>query len=101
MRRVRTQQEQDAVTVETVYAVVTGALFAAMAFAAAISPVLADAAHGTAREGCFTGAVVASAAIFCWRVALTLRRFERQNRLPRADVSAGRPSRPGRTRQDS
>ena len=80
MRRGRTASERDAATVETVYATVTGALLAAAGFTAVISPVLAGAVHGPAAKGCFTGAVIVAAALFCGRVALTLRRFERRNR---------------------
>ncbi|WP_329129402.1 DUF6332 family protein [Streptomyces sp. NBC_01476] len=116
MHRSRTEHERDAVTVEIVFASATGALLAAAGFAATISPVLADAAHGTAREGWFTAAIVVAAGLFCGRVALTLRRFERQNRLRRVDVTVGppagpadqpagrpggQPSQPGRTRPDS
>jgi hypothetical protein len=101
MRRVRTQGERDAATVEMVYAAVSGVLFAAAGFAATISPVLADAAHGTARQGWFTAAVVMAAGIFCGRVALTLRRFEQGNRSRDIDRTAGQPSQPGRTRPDS
>jgi len=63
------------------FAAFTGALLAAAGFVAVFSPVLAGAVHGAAREGCVTGAVILAAALFCGRVALTLRRFERQNRL--------------------
>jgi hypothetical protein len=101
MRRGRTQSERDAVTVEMVYATATGILLAAAGFAATISPVLADVAHGTAREGWYAAAVVLAAGIFCWRVALTLRRFERENRLPRVAAPGDQPSHPGRTRPDS
>ena len=101
MRRGRTQSERDAATVEMVYAAATGILLAAAGFAAMAAPVLADAAHGTAREGWFTAAVVMAAGLFCGRVALTLRRFERENRSRGGGVTAGQPSQPGRTRPDS
>ncbi|MYS21512.1 hypothetical protein GA0115240_13226 [Streptomyces sp. DvalAA-14] len=101
MRSARTQDERDATTVEIVYAAATGILLAAAGFAATISPVLADAAHGTARQGWFTAAVVLATGIFCGRVALTLRRFEQGNRSRDLDTAAGQPSQPGRTRPDS
>ncbi|WP_405592046.1 DUF6332 family protein [Streptomyces sp. NBC_01190] len=101
MRKARTRDQRDAVTVEMVFAAATGMLLAAAGFAAMISPVLADAAHGTAREGWYTGAVVLATGLFCGRVALTLRRFERQNRLWWAEPTAGQPSQPGRTSPDS
>ncbi|WP_328911874.1 MULTISPECIES: DUF6332 family protein [unclassified Streptomyces] len=102
MRRGRTRSERDAATVETVYATVTGALLAAGGFVAVISPVLAGAVHGPAAKGCFTAAVIVAAALFCGRVALTLRRFERRNRLgDLADRPRDQPSQPGRTNPDS
>jgi hypothetical protein len=104
-----------------VFAALTGALLAAAGFVAVFSPVLAGAVHGPARKGCVTGAVILAAALFCGRVALTLRRFERQDRLrwrdpqnvdeppPPAEGPVGRqpahspdqPSQPGRTSPDS
>jgi len=82
MRIGRTRSERDAVTVELVYAAVTGALLAAAGFVVVLSPVLGGVLHDEARKGCVTAAVIVSAALFCGRVAITLRRFERQNRLP-------------------
>jgi Family of unknown function (DUF6332) len=87
MGRVRTQSERDAATVEMTCAVVTGALMAAAGFVAVISPVLYGVLHGEARKGCFTGAVVVATALFCGRVAFTLRRFERRNRLRAAELT--------------
>ncbi|WP_157856353.1 DUF6332 family protein [Actinacidiphila yeochonensis] len=118
MRGGRTQSERDATTLELVFAAITGALLAAAGFVAVLSPVLAGAAHGSARKGCVTGAVILAAALFCGRVALTLRRFERQNRLhwrdphyvdePRASSAeesrtrpTGVPARPGRSGPES
>jgi hypothetical protein len=80
MRRVRTRAERDATTVEMVFAAASGAVLAAVGFLAVASPVMAHQAHGTAREGWFTAAVIVAAALFCGRVAVTLRRFERRNR---------------------
>ncbi|MEW2522580.1 DUF6332 family protein [Actinacidiphila alni] len=128
MRSSRTRAERDATTVEMVFAAVTGAVLAAAAFLAVASPVMADQAHGTAREGWFTAAVIVAAAAFCGRVAVTLRRFERRGRprgqLPEPDgdefldtaarsaaesgtgpgegaVFPAQPSQPGRTSPDS
>lgn len=81
MHRGRTGAERDARTVEMVYAAFTGALLAAAGFLAASGPVLAGDAHGAARKGWLTGAVVVATAVFCWRVARTLRRFEQRTRL--------------------
>ncbi|MFJ4412074.1 DUF6332 family protein [Streptomyces sp. NPDC088910] len=95
MRGSRTQAERDAITVEMVFAMVSGAVLAAVGFLAVVSPVMADEAHGTAREGWFTAAVIVAAAAFCGRVALTLRRFEQRGHalheripLPGAPVGA-------------
>jgi hypothetical protein len=114
MRSSRTRAERDATTVEMVFAAVSGAVLAAVGFLAVASPVMAGQAHGTAREGWFTAAVIVAAAVFCGRVAVTLRRFERRNRqreqLPERDggkvsdaepALPGQPSQPGRTRPDS
>jgi hypothetical protein len=92
MRRSRTQAERDAATVEIMFAALTRAGLAAAALLAVASPVPAGQAHGAAREGRLTGAVTAAAAVFCGRVALALRRFERAGR---------QPSQPGRTKPDS
>ncbi|MFI1098174.1 DUF6332 family protein [Streptomyces sp. NPDC020917] len=82
MRRGRTRAERDAVTVEIACAVLAGAVLAVGAFLAVSAPVLLGAAHGQARKECFAGATVLAAAVFCSWVARTLRRFDRQNRLP-------------------
>ena len=95
MGRVRARAERDAVTVEMVFAAVTGALMAAAGFVAVIIPVLCGAFHGEARKGCFTVAVIVAAALFCGRVAITLRRFERQNRLREVDLTPDQPDGPG------
>ena len=94
MGRVRARAERDAVTVEMVFAAVTGALMAAAGFVAVITPVLCGAFHGEARKGCFTVAVIVAAALFCGRVAITLRRFERQNRLREVDLTPDQPDQP-------
>jgi len=82
MRRGRTRAERDAVTVEIACAVLVGAVLAVGAFLAVAAPVMLGAAHGQARKECFAGATVLAAAVFCSWVARTLRRFDRQNRLP-------------------
>jgi hypothetical protein len=85
MRSNRTQAGRDAVTVEMVFAAATGAVLAAIGFLALTSPVMAGAAHGTAREGWITAAVIVAAAIFCGRVAVTLRRYERAGRAAQVE----------------
>ncbi|MCL2734761.1 MAG: DUF6332 family protein [Actinomycetia bacterium] len=82
MRRGRTRAERDAVTVEIAGAVLVGAVLAVGAFLAVAAPVMLGSAHGQARKECFAGATVLAAAVFCSWVARTLRRFDRQNRLP-------------------
>jgi hypothetical protein len=73
------------------YAAVTGALMAAAGFVVVISPVLYGVFHGEARKGCFTAAVIVAAAIFCGRVAFTLRRFEQRNRLRARELTPDQP----------
>ena len=80
MRGTRTQAERDAVTVEMMFAALTGAILAAVTLAAFIGPVLAGQAHGTARGGWLAAGVVAAIVVFCGRVGLVLRRFERRGR---------------------
>jgi hypothetical protein len=82
MRRGRTRAERDAVTVEIAYAVLAGAVLAVAGFLAVAAPALLGAAHGQARKEFLAGATVLAAAVFCSWVARTLRRFDRENRLP-------------------
>lgn len=89
MRRDRTQSDRDAATVEMVYAAMTGAGLAALGFLALATPVMLGQAHGDARKGWFTAAVIVAAALFCGRVALTLRRFERRNRPAEQEQTPG------------
>jgi hypothetical protein len=94
MRQARSQAERDTVTVEIIYAGLTGAVFAGVAMIILSGPVLAGQVHGTARQGWFAAAAFTAAAVFCVRVVGVLRRFERHGR-------ADQPSQPGRTRPDS
>ncbi|MBY8882503.1 DUF6332 family protein [Actinacidiphila acidipaludis] len=100
MRRGRTGAERDAVTVEIAYAALVGAVLAAVGFLAVAGPALAGAVHGQVRKESFAAAAVLAAAVFCGWVARTLRRFERQNRLPAADTAGadGPPPRVPRQR---
>jgi hypothetical protein len=95
MPRARSQAERDSVTVEMVFAALTGAILAVAGFTVTALPVLAGQAHGAAREGWLTAAVVVATAAFCCRVAWVLRRFERLARPDR------QPSQPGRAKPDS
>ncbi|MEE4544945.1 DUF6332 family protein [Streptomyces sp. V4-01] len=99
MHQGRTSAERDARTVEMIYAAFTGALLAAAGFLAVCGPVLAGDAHGAARKGWLTGAVVAATAAFCWRVARTLRRFE--HRLSDTDADARQPDGPDSGAQEA
>ncbi|WBB60726.1 DUF6332 family protein [Streptomyces sp. WMMC500] len=72
----RTQSQRDAVTVEIVYAAVTGALLAGAVFLAVAAPALFfDAVRGDARVGVLTAAKAAGATAFVIRVGLVLRRW--------------------------
>ena len=58
MPRARSQAERDSVTVEMVFAALTGAILAVLGFIVTALPVLVGRAHGAAREGWLTAAVV-------------------------------------------
>jgi Na+/proline symporter len=88
MRGSRTQAERDAVTVEMMFAALTGAIFAALALAVFAAPVLAGQAHGIARAYWLAFGVTTAIVVFCGRVGLVLRRFERTG--PRREL----PDRP-------
>ncbi|WP_435127160.1 DUF6332 family protein [Actinacidiphila sp. bgisy144] len=81
MRTGRKPTERGATTREMVRAVVAGALLAVAGFTAVMSPVLAKAAHGRARQEYVTGAVIGATALFCGRLAFTLRRVEWRDRM--------------------
>lgn len=83
MSRTRTQAERDAATVEMMYAAVSGTLFAAIAFALVVSPVLAGRVHGDARHSWVTAAVAVAVVTFCGAAAGMLRRYENRMRAAR------------------
>ncbi|NEA56056.1 hypothetical protein G3I60_18345 [Streptomyces sp. SID13666] len=92
MRRTRTQAERDATTVEMMYAAAAGTVFAAIAFALVVSPVLAGRVHGDARHSWVTAAVAVAVVTFCGTVAGVLQRHENRTREAR-DVPGRRESR--------
>ncbi|MEU1127978.1 DUF6332 family protein [Streptomyces sp. NPDC005899] len=95
----RTQAERDAMTVETGYAVVSGALVAAVTFAGAVLPALLLHLPGPGERLLFRAGAVLGALAFVVRVAHVLWRFPRDEECLR--VPAAQPSQPGRTSPDS
>ncbi|MEV8314961.1 DUF6332 family protein [Streptomyces sp. NPDC059900] len=75
--------EKDAMSVEIVFALVTGALLAAAVFALAVAFTLVFGVSGPARENLRDAGAVAGAACGVWRVVRVLRRFDAQRRLGR------------------
>ncbi|MFI6937877.1 DUF6332 family protein [Streptomyces sp. NPDC050418] len=88
----RTQEERDAITVEIGYALVSGAVLAALVFAVLAGPVWAYDLTGTARTTLITAAAVLAPLAFLVRVITVLWRFQNATR---------QPSQPGRTNPDS
>ncbi|MFI6643948.1 DUF6332 family protein [Streptomyces sp. NPDC050504] len=94
-RRTRTRAERDAVTVEIVYALVSAAFVAGLAFGATAWPVLLlDLPPRADRMLLMAGCALAGAA-FVVRTVLVLWRFGRRER------SGAQPSQPGLTSPDS
>lgn len=91
MRGTRTQAERDAATVEMMYAAAAGTFFAAIAFALAVSPVLAGWIHGDARHSWVTAAVAVAVVTFCGAVAAILQRHENRTRAARDIQGGGEP----------
>ncbi|MFC8225992.1 DUF6332 family protein [Streptomyces sp. NPDC057287] len=95
----RTQAERDAITVETGYALVSGALVAAATFSGVFLPaVFLDLPSG-ARHLLFRAGAVLGALVFVARVVHVLWRFPRASEKRR--LPPGQPSQPGRTSPDS
>ncbi|MET8680278.1 DUF6332 family protein [Streptomyces sp. NPDC004647] len=86
MPRTHTQAERDAMTVEIMFAVVTGAVLGAVVFLALASPALLGDLPRGEEQLLFKAAAVTAAAAFVVRVVRVLWR---------------QPSQPGRTRPDS
>ncbi|MCM2418060.1 MULTISPECIES: DUF6332 family protein [unclassified Streptomyces] len=91
MRRTRTQAERDATTVEMMYAAAAGTVFAAIAFALVVSPVLAGRVHGDARHSWVTAAVAVAVVTFCGTVAGVLQRHENRTSAARDVPGRGEP----------
>ncbi|MFF5338894.1 DUF6332 family protein [Streptomyces sp. NPDC013181] len=68
--------EKDAMTVEIVFALVTGAVPAAAVFALVAGFAVLVGLTGAARHDTLTGGAVAGAAAGVWRVVRVLRRFD-------------------------
>ncbi|MFJ8884897.1 DUF6332 family protein [Streptomyces sp. NPDC102402] len=94
----RTQAERDAMTVETGYALVTGALVGAAAFAGVCLPALLLDLPAPAERLLFRAGTVLGALVFAVRVVHVLWRLPR--RAEERPLS-GQPGRPGRTGSDS
>ncbi|WP_432093138.1 DUF6332 family protein [Streptomyces sp. bgisy100] len=88
----RTPLDRDALTVELVFAFVTGAGVAAVVFLAVASPALLGELSRAEERQVLTAGAVAGAAGFLWRVVRVLRGVRR---------AARQPSQPGRTSPDS
>jgi hypothetical protein len=101
----RSQEDRDAMTVEIVFALVSGAVLAAVAFIAVAAPtVCLDLPRAAERVVLLSGAVV-SAVVFVARLVDVLWGFPRRGHgrpvgalRPQAPPQ---PSQPGRTRPDS
>ncbi|MFE7705030.1 DUF6332 family protein [Streptomyces sp. NPDC057486] len=101
----RSQEERDAMTVEIVFALVSGAALAAAAFVAvAATTVFLDLSRAAERVVLLSGAVV-SAVVFVARLVDVLWGFPRSRRdrpmVTRRPQAPSQPSQPGRTRPDS
>ncbi|MCX4678920.1 DUF6332 family protein [Streptomyces sp. NBC_01433] len=95
----RTQADRDAITVEIGYALVSGAVVAAVAFAGIYAPALLfDLTHNGERLLLGFGAGAATLA-FLARIVHVLWRFPRVAEGRR--IPADQPSQPGRTSPDS
>ncbi|MFB6784070.1 MULTISPECIES: DUF6332 family protein [unclassified Streptomyces] len=101
----RSQEDRDAMTVEIVFALVSGAVLAAAAFiAVGAATVYLDLSRTAERVVLLSGAVV-SAVVFVARLVDVLWGFPRRGRgRPTATLrpqDPSQPSQPGRTRPDS
>ncbi|WP_330237643.1 DUF6332 family protein [Streptomyces sp. NBC_00525] len=72
--------EKDAMTVEIVFALVTGAVLAAAVFALVFGFVVVLGVTGPLRHDILTGGAVAGAGAGVWRVVRVLRRFDGRRR---------------------
>ncbi|WP_327712737.1 DUF6332 family protein [Streptomyces sp. NBC_00464] len=101
----RSQSDRDAMTVEIGFAVLTGALLAAAAFAMVCAPALLSASGGGVRRGLLMAAASVAVLVFVGRVVDVLRRFGRRDTERevgrRGPVLPDQPSQPGRTSPDS
>ncbi|MER5279955.1 DUF6332 family protein [Streptomyces sp. NPDC002809] len=100
----RSQADRDAMTVEIGFAVLTGALLAAVAFVAVCAPALL-ASGGGVGPGLPVAAAAVAVLVFVGRVVDVLRRFSRRDTERevggRGPLLPDQPSQPGRTSPDS
>ncbi|MEW2488157.1 DUF6332 family protein [Streptomyces sp. NPDC048411] len=101
----RSQEDRDAMTIEIVFALVSGAVLAVAAFIAVAAPtVFLDLPRTAERVVLLSGAVV-SAVVFVARLVDVLWGFPRRGRgRPMGALrpqAPSQPSQPGRTRPDS
>ncbi|MFI7382567.1 DUF6332 family protein [Streptomyces sp. NPDC049813] len=75
--------EKDAMTVEIMFALVTGVLAAALVFGLCAGPVLAAGVSGSARRTLLMLGAVLAGAVGVGRVVRVLLRFDRHRRLGR------------------
>ncbi|MEU9094793.1 DUF6332 family protein [Streptomyces sp. NPDC048428] len=101
----RSQADRDAMTVEIGFAVLTGALLAAVAFVAVCAPALLPASGGGVGHGLLVAAAAVAVLVFVGRVVDVLWRFRRRDTERevgrRGPVLPDQPSQPGRTSPDS
>ncbi|MFI1826861.1 DUF6332 family protein [Streptomyces sp. NPDC020412] len=77
------RHEKDAMTVEIVFALVTGVALAAAVFAVPWVLALAFGVTGSVKEGAMVGGALLGATAGVWRLVRVLRRFDAQRRMGR------------------
>ncbi|MFH8615879.1 DUF6332 family protein [Streptomyces sp. NPDC017979] len=77
------RHEKDAMTVEIVFALVTGVALAAAVFAVPWALALAFGVTGSVKEGVLVGGALLGATAGVWRLVRVLRRFDAQRRMGR------------------
>ena len=75
--------EKDAMTVEIVFALVTGAVLAGVIFAVTLALVAALGISGATEKGVLAGGALLGAMAGVWRLVRVLLRFDEQRRMGR------------------
>ena len=75
--------EKDAMTVEIVFALVTGAVLAGVIFAVTLALVAALGISGATEKGVLAGGTLLGAMAGVWRLVRVLLRFDEQRRMGR------------------